>query len=97
MSVGVKTKLKIKPIYECRCSNGRLHTKTFTRLAHTGFTGLPNLEDFFFFVDLRPHHTRRKTRDNGALLSIESTHTDLSCKYRVLLQSSVTVEDAEHK
>jgi hypothetical protein len=27
--------LKIKPIYECRC-NGRLQTKRFTRLVHTG-------------------------------------------------------------
>ena len=30
----MKRKLKIKPIYECRC-NGRLQTKRFTRLAHT--------------------------------------------------------------
>jgi hypothetical protein len=28
-------KLKIKPIYECRC-DGRLQTKRFTRLSHTG-------------------------------------------------------------
>jgi hypothetical protein len=26
----------LKPTYECRC-NGRLQTKIFTRLAHTGF------------------------------------------------------------
>ena len=31
----MKRKLKIKPIYECRC-NGRLQTKRFTRLTHTG-------------------------------------------------------------
>jgi hypothetical protein len=31
----MKRKLKIKPIYECRC-NERLQTKRFTRLAHTG-------------------------------------------------------------
>jgi hypothetical protein len=31
----MKRKLKIKPIYECRC-NGRLQTKRFTRLEHTG-------------------------------------------------------------
>jgi hypothetical protein len=31
----MKRKLKIKPMYECRC-NGRLQTKRFTRLAHTG-------------------------------------------------------------
>ena len=31
----MKRKLKIKPIYECRC-NGRLQTKRFTRLQHTG-------------------------------------------------------------
>ena len=32
----MKRKLKSrKPIYECRC-NGRLQTKRFTRLAHTG-------------------------------------------------------------
>ena len=31
----MKRKLKIKPIYECRC-NGRLQTKRFTSLAHTG-------------------------------------------------------------
>ena len=31
----MKRNLKIKPIYECRC-NGRLQTKRFTRLAHTG-------------------------------------------------------------
>jgi hypothetical protein len=31
----MKRKLKIKPIYECRC-NGRLQTKRFMRLAHTG-------------------------------------------------------------
>jgi hypothetical protein len=30
----MKRKVKIKPIYECRC-NGRLQTKRFTRLAHT--------------------------------------------------------------
>ncbi len=32
----MKRKLKIKPIYECRC-DGRLQTKRFTRLSHTGF------------------------------------------------------------
>ena len=31
----MKRKLKIKPIYECRC-NGRLQTKRFTGLTHTG-------------------------------------------------------------
>jgi hypothetical protein len=31
----MKRKLKIKAISECRC-NGRLQTKRFTRLAHTG-------------------------------------------------------------
>jgi hypothetical protein len=31
----MKRKLKIKPIYECRC-NERLQTKRFRRLAHTG-------------------------------------------------------------
>jgi hypothetical protein len=31
----MKRNLKIKPIYECRC-NGRLQTKKFTRLSHTG-------------------------------------------------------------
>ena len=31
----MKRKLKIKPIYECRC-NGRLQTKRFTLLSHTG-------------------------------------------------------------
>ncbi len=31
----MKRKLKIKPIYECRC-NGRLQTKRFMHLAHTG-------------------------------------------------------------
>jgi hypothetical protein len=31
----IKRELKIKPIYECRC-DGRLQTKRFTRLAHTG-------------------------------------------------------------
>ncbi len=31
----MKRKLKIKPTYECRC-DGRLQTKRFTRLAHTG-------------------------------------------------------------
>jgi hypothetical protein len=30
----MKRKLKIKPIYECRC-NGRLQTKRITHLAHT--------------------------------------------------------------
>jgi hypothetical protein len=30
----MKRKIKIKPIYECRC-NGRLQTKRFTRLTHT--------------------------------------------------------------
>jgi hypothetical protein len=34
----MKRKLKIKPIYECRC-NGRLQTKRFTRLEHTGLVG----------------------------------------------------------
>jgi hypothetical protein len=32
----MKRKLKIKPIYEFRC-NGRLQTKRFTSLSHTGF------------------------------------------------------------
>jgi hypothetical protein len=32
--LNLKPKLKIKPIYECRC-NGRLQTKRFTRLTHT--------------------------------------------------------------
>ncbi len=31
----MKRKLKIKPIYECRC-NGRLQTNRFTCLSHTG-------------------------------------------------------------
>jgi hypothetical protein len=31
----MKRKIKIKPIHQCRC-NGRLQTKRFTRLAHTG-------------------------------------------------------------
>jgi hypothetical protein len=31
----MKRILKIKPIYECRC-NGRLQTKRFIRLTHTG-------------------------------------------------------------
>ena len=35
MNESMKRKLKIKPIYECRC-NGRLQTKRFTRLTHTG-------------------------------------------------------------
>jgi hypothetical protein len=31
----MKRKLQTKPIYECRC-DGRLQTKRFTRLSHTG-------------------------------------------------------------
>ena len=31
----IKRELKIKPIYECRC-DGRLQTKRFTCLSHTG-------------------------------------------------------------
>ncbi len=31
----MKRKLKIKPMYECRC-NGRLQTKRFMRLTHSG-------------------------------------------------------------
>jgi hypothetical protein len=31
----MKRRLKIKPIYECRCDE-RLQTKRFTRLSHTG-------------------------------------------------------------
>ncbi len=31
----MKRKLKTKPVYECRC-DGRLKTKRFTRLTHTG-------------------------------------------------------------
>ena len=31
----MKRKIKIKPIYECRC-DGRLQTKRFTRLSYTG-------------------------------------------------------------
>jgi hypothetical protein len=31
----MKRKLKIKPTDECRC-NGRLQTKRFTRISHTG-------------------------------------------------------------
>jgi hypothetical protein len=33
--MNLNRKLKIKPIYECRC-DGRLQTKRFTRLSHTG-------------------------------------------------------------
>jgi hypothetical protein len=45
----MKRKLEIKPIYECRC-NGRLQTKRFTRLSHTGpevgrGTGTPKDKD----------------------------------------------------
>ena len=38
----MKRNLKIKPIYECRC-NGRLQTKRFMRLTHTGL--VVELED----------------------------------------------------
>jgi hypothetical protein len=38
----MKRKLKIKPIYECRC-DGRLQTKRFTRLSYTGL--IVELED----------------------------------------------------
>ena len=31
----INQEINIKPIYECRC-NGRLQTKRFTRLTHTG-------------------------------------------------------------
>ena len=49
----MKRKLKsIKPIYECRC-NGRLQTKRFTRLTHTGLV-----------VELE--HLKIKTRLIGA-------------------------------
>jgi hypothetical protein len=37
-----KAKANIKPIYECWC-NGRLQTKRFTRLTHTGL--VMELED----------------------------------------------------
>jgi hypothetical protein len=38
----MKRKLKIKPIYECRC-NARIQTKRFTLLSHTGL--VVELED----------------------------------------------------
>ncbi len=38
----MKRKLKTKPIYECRC-DGRLKTKRFTCLSHTGL--VVELED----------------------------------------------------
>ena len=44
----MKRNLKIKPIYECRC-DGRLQTKRFTCLSHTGLV-----------VELE--HLKRKTR-----------------------------------
>jgi hypothetical protein len=50
----MKRKLKIKPIYECRC-NGRLQTKRFTRLTHTGLV-----------VELE--HLKIKTRARPTLL-----------------------------
>jgi hypothetical protein len=40
----MKRKLKIKPIYECRC-DGRLQTKRCMRLSHTGLVvGLEHLK-----------------------------------------------------
>ena len=43
LQVAIKTlQFNIEPIYECRC-NGRLQTKRFTRLGHTGL--VVELED----------------------------------------------------
>ncbi len=53
----MKRKLKIKPIYECRC-NGRLQTKRFTRLAHTGL--VVKLEDLNTIGDPSRLRTIRK-------------------------------------
>ncbi len=57
----IKRKLKIKPIYECRC-NGRLQTKRFTRLAHTGLVvELKPLRHFAATVCSRSTHSDRWT------------------------------------
>jgi hypothetical protein len=52
----MKRKLKTKPIYECRC-NGRLQTKRFTRLSHTGLV-----------VELE--HRKKKPPTDGGDLTI---------------------------
>ena len=48
----MKRKSKIKPVYECRC-NGRLQTKRFTRLSHTGFFCFCVGLNFFFDSKMR--------------------------------------------
>jgi hypothetical protein len=56
----MKRKLKIKPIYECRC-NGRLQTKRFTRLSHTGLV-------------VEPEHLKIKTRlTNEKFVSVKGS------------------------
>jgi hypothetical protein len=52
----MKRKL-LKPIYECRC-NGRLQTKRFTRLAHTG--SVVELEHLKIKTRLMPGITNEK-------------------------------------
>jgi hypothetical protein len=65
----MKRKIKIKPIYECRC-NGRLQTKRFTRLSHTGLV-----------VELE--HLKIKTRlTNEKLLFITRVKRELKRVYR---------------
>jgi hypothetical protein len=61
----MKRKLKIKPIYECRC-NGRLQTKRFTCLAHTGLV-----------VELE--HVKIKTRLTNILKADVLTPVPCAC------------------
>ncbi len=57
----MKRKLKIKPIYECRC-DGRLQTKRFTLLSHTGLdVELEHLCSARYFILLWIKKVRAKT------------------------------------
>jgi hypothetical protein len=59
----MKRKLKIKPIYECRC-DGRLQTKRFTRLSHTGLV-----------VELE--HLKIKTRLINEVNLLKTTNSEI--------------------
>ena len=68
-----EAKANIKPIYECRC-NGRLQTKRFTRLSHTGLI----LEVFilFFFPFFILFGPVSKMRNWGRKWCVETKERD---------------------
>jgi hypothetical protein len=87
----MKRKLKIKPIYECRC-NGRLQTKRFTRLAHTESCGLArSLSEFICSrLSLTVFFVKKKAKEFSFFFwdTLQSAGR-LSCKLPVIERQGV--------